>query len=92
MDVPIDISPEFVAQHAKFVAIVLGALLSIVGGYVLNAIRVAAKDLKYLKNIQGVQAENHLSTIQAATLATRDELIKNNAKMDVLISVIERKL
>lgn len=94
-----DISPDLVAQHAKAAAWVIGALgtviLSIAGVVmrkVVKAIKEAAQDLKFLRDIQGVQAENHLTHIQDATAITRDETIKTNAKLDVLISVIEKKL
>ena len=94
-----EISPNFVAQHANIavgIISLLGTLVSVLFGVVmkqtLKAIKEAAEDLKFLKNIQGVQAENHLKTIQDATVATKEETIKTNAKLDVLISVIEKKL
>lgn len=94
-----EISPEFVAQHAKAAAWVIGflgtAVLSFAGVIMrktVKAIKEAAQDLKFLRDIQGVQAENHLTHIQDATAITRDETIKTNAKLDVLISVIEKKL
>ncbi|HET9283176.1 MAG TPA: hypothetical protein VFR24_14545 [Candidatus Angelobacter sp.] len=97
-----DASPEliqFVKDHSALIAWVLGgvgaASLSL-GGFVVkkivDAVKQACEDLKHIKNIQGVQAENHLKTIQDASLAQKEEQIKTNAKLDVLISVIEKKL
>jgi hypothetical protein len=93
------ISPNFVAQHAVLavgVISLLGTLVSVLFGVVmkqtLKAIKEAADDLKFLKNIQGVQAENHLKTIQEATVATKEETIKTNAKLDVLIDLFDKKL
>jgi hypothetical protein len=38
----------------------------------IRAAKHAAEDLKYLRDIQGIQAENHLQTIQANTSEMRD--------------------
>jgi len=49
-----------------------------------EALGTALDDISVMKN--------HLTHIEASTNATRDETIKSNAKLDVLIGVIERKL
>jgi hypothetical protein len=92
MTVPITVSPDWIQEHAKIAAWALGALavtLVSLGMHfstkLFTALNSALDDISQMKN-------NHLTHIEASTTATRDETIKTNAKLDVLISVIERKL
>ena len=50
-----------------------------------------AKTVDAIHSIQGKQAENHLHTIEIATVATKEETIKTNAKLDVLIDIMSRR-
>lgn len=99
MNAPMNVSPEWVQEHATIAAWALGVcLLTLVslGGYfaknLFSIINAGLADIKVIKEITTIQSENHLSTIQVATLDTRDETIKTNAKLDTLIDVMQKRL
>jgi hypothetical protein len=85
--------PELLAEYERIASAAFG-LLSF-GGYfgkkLFTAINAGLDSIEQIKQVQTIQAENHLKTIQDASLVTRDETIKTNAKLDVLIGILERK-
>ena len=98
MEIPLEIPPDWVATHATLVAQILAVggvvFLSIVGWIGRQIIRLFHKafaTLGRIEKVQTVQAENHLKTIQDASLVTRDEAIKTNTKLDVLITLMQEK-
>jgi hypothetical protein len=51
----------------------------------------ALSDIEEIKDVSQTQASNHLSHIETSSQVTRDETIKTNAKLDVLIEVIQKR-
>jgi hypothetical protein len=87
-----DVSPSFVAEHSTAAAWLLSicgaaaaALAAVVGRKLMQAFGQAFQTLNEIKN-------NHLQHIESATAETRDAALQTNAKLDVLIGVIEKKL
>ena len=98
MEIPLEIPPDWVATHATLVAQILagcGIVLLSIGGYVARLVirrfDKAFAAVGRIERVQTVQAENHLKTIQDASLVTRDEAIKTNTKLDVLITLMQEK-
>jgi len=48
--------------------------------------------LEYIKSIQGIAADNHLTHIEQNTADMKQSMQELNGKFDVLISVIEKRL
>lgn len=98
MAAPIQVSPDWITHHARLAAWLMttGALLLIsLAGYfsrqLFNAINSALADIKEIKDEQVVQSVNHLTHIEAHTLETRDAVKEMSGKIDVLISIMEKK-
>lgn len=86
----------FVQRHPAWAATAISGLFAAASAFagafmrkLIRAAKQAAEDLKYLRDIQGTQAENHLQTIQANTSEMRDAQKETNAKLGVLIDIMK---
>ena len=59
---------------------------------IIKSAKKAFDTLDEIKQIQTQQAGNHLKHIEDYTSEMRDSQKETNAKLDVLISVIEKKI
>jgi hypothetical protein len=95
----INVSPEWIAYHAEITAWLLdGCILALtaISGYLARtlwkAIQRVVEDIQGIKNLQQVQSANHLTHIEANTLETSNIMREFGAKMDVLISILEKRI
>lgn len=95
----INVSPEWIAYHAEITAWLLdGCILALtsVAGYLARilykAIVGTVADIQTIKNLQQIQSSNHLTHIEANTLETANTMREFGAKLDVLISILEKRI
>jgi hypothetical protein len=93
MTSPIEsVPPHYIYTVAAGLLLLVAWGIRYAGNKVWSALTKSFETLEYIKSIQGIAADNHLTHIEQNTADMKQSMQELNGKFDVLISVIEKRL